>query len=843
MQKKIQTKIKLNLLLLCIVFSHQTNANNKSKFTISYPHEFPTEVVANLQTLLEKLTHEKWNSVEGQSITCGFCLTVALSDKFKTGESCIINANGKDLVQFKSPTIKGLIFGVYRYLRNLGFNFYLPDELYTVIPKNVNLFAGSNITVTPYLRIRDFFGTGGFGDGKTDPDKSVQQDWQLWKWQNGLGSEFSLDGHVGETFNLDNAAVLEKNPSWTASPIKTNGRVNVETKLNYFNADAVNFFTDWVIRKFTDKNYKKPASFIRDMVSVEPADGGNFMSAVATVNGVKLQTVSDQVFYAANVAAQKLDKLFPGNPGIGVSLYAYSQHADVPSFPLHPRVFVQIIPYQFQNIAFGPAFIKRWSEKVKRFGLYDYYKYPDSYMDQPGGYTLDELMNRALHAARAGSEGTTYESSYSKFATGVQLWVLACFMADGDSKWISKYNNFISALYGRSAVPVKKIFDLFYRQPVFDAIELKSSLKLLAEAESLNKDAVISKRLEELKLYLIFVHLQQASKNLKNGNLEQLTLPVFKMAWTLYEKKIVHSFRIMQLISYGFLNNPGTDEAMKKRHQLLHLLTFPETTDTGALWKKPPSVSQYQPGELNRIFADTSKESELLKAEPVVSVSLPDILKTIKQSYNAAAVLQLQGNNNVRGYMSFYNEKPVIINVNYELSGSNPQSTVTISGTNTDYTTVLDKKITDKKGSFNITLPVGKFSLFANAAANTTYRLTIRLNNAIPFFEPTPRGKMAFLDKKGDYGYSPDIYPCYFYVPPQTSEIIYSVQGNALSFYSPEGKKIENTLIETHNNDFETRSIKIKPSPVGRIWKAVVSGNFNYQLLNIPDRWFYLQPK
>lgn len=120
MQKKIQTKIKLNLLLLCIVFSHQTNANNKSKFTISYPHEFPTEVVANLQTLLEKLTHEKWNSVEGQSITCGFCLTVALSDKFKTGESCIINANGKDLVQFKSPTIKGLIFGVYRYLRNLG---------------------------------------------------------------------------------------------------------------------------------------------------------------------------------------------------------------------------------------------------------------------------------------------------------------------------------------------------------------------------------------------------------------------------------------------------------------------------------------------------------------------------------------------------------------------------------------------------------------------------------------------------------------------------------------------------------------------------------------------------
>ena len=71
---------------------------------------------------------------------------------------------------------------------------------------------------TPFLKIRDFFGTGGFGSGKTDPDQSVQKAWQLWKWRNGFGAEFSLAGHVGETFNLANAKELEKNPDWTATP-------------------------------------------------------------------------------------------------------------------------------------------------------------------------------------------------------------------------------------------------------------------------------------------------------------------------------------------------------------------------------------------------------------------------------------------------------------------------------------------------------------------------------------------------------------------------------------------------------------------------------------------------
>ena len=247
----------------------------------------------------------------------------------------------------------------------------------------------------------------------------VQKDWQLWQKRNGFGAAFSLAGHVGETFNLANAAILAQNPSWTATPIMKNGKVDVSTKLNYFNAEAVDFFTDWVLKKYTNPKYTPPPVFIPDMVSIEPADGGNYMTGSSVINGTPLNTVSDQVFFAANEAAKKLDKLFPNKPNIGVNLYAYSGHADVPSFPLNKRVFVQLIPYQFQTVSFGPAFIKRWTQKTSNFGLYDYFRYPDANWDIPKGVPLDELMKRAIYGKQQGSKGTTYETSYSKFTTGI----------------------------------------------------------------------------------------------------------------------------------------------------------------------------------------------------------------------------------------------------------------------------------------------------------------------------------------------------------------------------------------------------------------------------------------
>jgi hypothetical protein len=64
-----------------------------------------------------------------------------------------------------------------------------------------------------------------------------------------------------------------------STPIMKNGQVDVSTKLNYYNQSCGRFFYRLGIKKFTDKSYKVPPVYLRDMVTVEPADGGGYVAS------------------------------------------------------------------------------------------------------------------------------------------------------------------------------------------------------------------------------------------------------------------------------------------------------------------------------------------------------------------------------------------------------------------------------------------------------------------------------------------------------------------------------------------------------------------------------------
>jgi len=111
----------------------------QNQFTFSHPANFPADMVAVIKSLVQQSTGKNWASVTNQPIQQGLLLSINPEGSYTTGESCILTANGTDFVHFQAPTVNGLIFGVYRYLRDLGFRFYLPDENYTIIPAGVNL--------------------------------------------------------------------------------------------------------------------------------------------------------------------------------------------------------------------------------------------------------------------------------------------------------------------------------------------------------------------------------------------------------------------------------------------------------------------------------------------------------------------------------------------------------------------------------------------------------------------------------------------------------------------------------------------------------------------------------
>jgi hypothetical protein len=830
----------LSLFIMSISFGAVAQKNNT--YFLYTPKDFPNEVQSDLVDLFKNATGKKWQiALSETEVSPGILLKISENYSFKTKESFHLQSNGFSLLTISSVTVDGLIFGIYKHLRSLGFKFYLPDDLYTITPAVQNPFGSKkDIIDQPFAQVRNFAGTGGFGTANADTDKTVERSWNLWKLRNGFGSAYYLSGHRGEDFILSNKQTLKKHPEWLVTPLTGDDYKDMTIKLNYLNKQAVDFYTDWTIEPFTRKEYKLPSKNVTDFQSIEPSDGGGFINALSP--GKKLPSPSDQVYAAANLAAQKLDKFFPDRPNIGVNVYAYSSHAEPPTFPLHPRVFVQLVPYQFQNVAYGPSFIKLWSSKAKRFGIYDYFNYADAQWDLPGGITLEETMLRLVYSIKSGSEGTSYETSYSKFTTGVPLWVIGRYLVDGDANWKKNLEQFENDLYKNGSPFIKELFSLFYLKGNFTSDQLWNASELIIKASSVKGDEQYRNRILELKQYLYFIHLVFQSRNEASGSFMERHLPILQYAWKLYETRIIHSYRIMQLVCYGFLNSNPSDPEYKQYYQT-HLDWFPETERSKTAWSKIP---QYiSPQEIEKNFQ--MMKSKYLKTESYPSFTINDVWKAIEPNFKPKKEFAFSGNYTLRAYFNIAAKKPTHIKIKYKLTSAPQHGRITLSGIDNDYTLPVAYMLTEKEGEFTFTIPAGENSFFVHAGDYVSYRMQVTIDDGLIYFPGSPRMVMGFY-KKFDDGeahntYDPSYFPSYIFIPQNTTSVLYKVQLNNLAISSPLGKTYPSKLLLQESGGYETRQFNLPKEESGKIWKAVISGNYNYNMINIPDRYFLLEPK
>jgi len=206
--------------------------------------------------------------------------------------------------------------------------------------------------------------------------------------------------------------------------------------------------------------------------------------------------------------------------------------------------------------------------------------------------------------------------------------------------------------------------------------------------------------------------------------------------------------------------------------------------------------------------------------------------------------LTFSGNYSVRGYFNIFSKKEKTITVTWSLKNEKDKNpSLTISGVDKDYKSVYDFPLKGKEGNFTIAVSPGTTSFFVNASTFSTYKLSITLNGTLAYFSPSPRGRMVFLDQDEKNSYNPLFYPSYLYMPQNTKEVMYKVQVNALKIFAPDGKQIETKLVAQQPGGFEIRSFIPPASQTGKFWKVVISSNYNYEMLNIPDTYFLLQPK
>ena len=132
----------LTVWLLVILFQPVVFAQSQAIYSLYTPPGFPAQYQSDYISLLQQGTSQKWNTAEIQNrVSKGIILQLADHANFTAKESYRIETNGNSLLTITSSSTEGLIFGMYKHLRSLGYKFYLPGTLYTLIPSLQNPFG------------------------------------------------------------------------------------------------------------------------------------------------------------------------------------------------------------------------------------------------------------------------------------------------------------------------------------------------------------------------------------------------------------------------------------------------------------------------------------------------------------------------------------------------------------------------------------------------------------------------------------------------------------------------------------------------------------------------------
>ncbi len=477
--------------------------------------------------------------------------------KGKGREPFVIRSEGERLFIVANANA-GLAQGIYFYLQELGCRWLMPGENWTVIPARPDVRITVDRVMTPAFRLRAFFGTGGFGPSNpVDPKLTVRDRWEAWKRRNRFGGEFSMAGHAGEAFSIACKAELEAHPEYRAMVNGQRLPWAAGVKPCASNPDAVRLYIEERLRALRQAVTASPDSPRAFAVSVEPSDGGGHCEC-PDCRKIGSGSVSDRVFFLANQVARAVQKEFPGRC---VSLYAYNEHAAVPTIPLEPNVYVAVIPYGFQRTGLsGDELLAAWGKKVPRMSLYTYWSIPDWTQDMPSFDYLRAAPERIRYWHEHGVEGLSNESTYSGGALGPTWYVASRLLWDPKADEHAIMEEFHRLAFGPAAPAMKRMLERWASGFLLTRIELGLSYRDLSEARRLaaGNEAVLA-RIGDYETYVHYLRLWSEYQAAKAGSAERRarTSDLVTWLWRIDLNCMVHSYRMQQLLLARYERDSG----------------------------------------------------------------------------------------------------------------------------------------------------------------------------------------------------------------------------------------------------------------------------------------------
>lgn len=715
--------------------------------------------------------------------------------------------NGKFLITGNTET--GLQYGIYHYLEQLGFRWYLPGENWTIIPQLTAIQKDLDLYREPAFALRWFGGTGGFGHGQIGKvNQYAKENWERWMVRAGWQSKQWMAGHMGNSFNKRNEAYLKAHPNTLAEVDgKRSFRMGAkhcysdQALIDLMVKDRLAYYDEQLARgKFTAGG---PAS-----ISVEPSDGGGHCECAGCA---AMGHVSNRVFHGANAIAKALDKR---QKGLFANLYAYYHHVEVPDFDLEDNIYVSLAPYKFQWASSPEDLIQRWKQKANHLMIYDYWALPTQNLDVPFNY-LENPREKIPFWHQNGVEGFYAETSYSSMAAGLALYIGGKLMWDPQADVDALLAEFYQKSFGEAALPIQQMMESLATFSNL-AFSLPMAFDKLETASSLTQNPAHLSRIDDLKAYVYYLHLLTAYQQAEAGSEKRRTAAeqVIRYVWRIRDRMLVHGYWVHYCIS---MINEKKDANFKKQWG------FP-LSEEKTLWVK--NTTQVTGEEIQKKFEVGKRQRPIRQALPQVDASLP---VTVTQRALPPGTRALPpADQDIELMMNVFNEMVLLPTTN-QLTLKVKTRSYPNHKEHLAYMTLLDEDLSVVHTENLIPHTTEKSIQIALPSAGVPYHLRFGASGAEVTVKIPANSQPAFDKKARLLRYPKRLY---FYVPEGEDKLLIACPDKSrLTVFDPEGKEVME-----HSRKDEVRSYPIGDGQGGKVWALWnINVNNHFVLLNAPS--------
>ena len=412
----------------------------------------------------------------------------------------------------------GLIAGIYTLLDKLGVKWFAPGDEWTNVPELGSLVLDDKLNAAsagPSYNSRLFFPS--FGVNSSVLKKGEREAaYTLWNLRNRMGGS----GYVA---NYHNQEVIPQELFKTRPELFAviNGKRDPR-EIARANPEVVKIGVQTAL-KYLKENEGKGSYY--NSFSVEPGDG--VPSDEKSLAKIGNHTPTDLIFWFANQMADGVGKAGLTDKWIGV--LAYSDHAGVPSFDLHPRVGVQLATNldTSSKMTVEQRLEGFRQRKAQRLGLYDYPSMALWTRDQPGWQLNSSPLDYAANFKRwhgLGATGYMGETSDSWINSGAGHYLASRVMWDVNCDPQKELDAYYAGAFGPAATEIRAMVEdwgkRWNRPPARQVTrgEMARWHHLISVADQkLSGKANYLARVNDVKRYYLYVnHLRELAIDLKD---------------------------------------------------------------------------------------------------------------------------------------------------------------------------------------------------------------------------------------------------------------------------------------------------------------------------------------